>query len=177
MERDKLRQLAFLVSVVSHSILGTCDRKRVSCGIVKDKRLRGMGFNGSVNGAPHCDQVGHRMVEGHCERTVHAEENATHNTDRGHLKGAKAIVTTTPCIRCMQTLAQAGVKDIDVYSVYPNARGNEQLNVAAQEAKIRLHQHEIDWQKTFQKLFDLLAGDGGVLKNAGYSLKVTKDPL
>ena len=57
------------------SVLATCDRLRTASSAEKDKRLRGFGYNGSVSGDGHCDDVGHLMVDGHCERTLHGEEN------------------------------------------------------------------------------------------------------
>ena len=54
----------------------TCDRAQVGCVLVLEKRILTTGFNGSPTGQPHCDEVGHLMVEGHCVRTIHAETNA-----------------------------------------------------------------------------------------------------
>ena len=56
----------FLLAVL-YSTRGTCDRLRTSCVIVKNKRLVGAGYNGSPAGAPHCDDVGHLMIKGHCD--------------------------------------------------------------------------------------------------------------
>jgi dCMP deaminase len=174
-ERNELRQLAFLVSTVAHSVLGTCDRLRVACGIIKDKRLRGLGFNGSVNGLPHCDDVGHLMEDGHCVATVHAERNATINTEREYLQGAQAIVTATPCINCIKDLLQSGVARVDFYGTYSNSLAASKVSKMASEKGVPLEQHEVDWAEVFQELFDALARDGGVLKNAGYRLKVVKE--
>jgi len=54
----------------------TCDRKNVGAVIVRDKTILSTGYNGSVRGMPHCDDVGHFMENGHCIATVHAEANA-----------------------------------------------------------------------------------------------------
>ena len=35
----------------------------------------------------------------------------------------------------------------------------------------------MDWADFFQDLFDLLTRKGGLLANAGYRLKITKEPL
>ena len=39
----------------------TCDRKHVGAVIVRDKTLLSTGYNGSIRGLPHCDEVGHEM--------------------------------------------------------------------------------------------------------------------
>ena len=54
----------------------TCERKNVGAVIVRDKTILSTGYNGSIKGLKHCDEVGHEMVDGHCVRTTHAEANA-----------------------------------------------------------------------------------------------------
>ena len=54
----------------------TCPRKFVGAVIVRDRTILSTGYNGSIRGMPHCDEVGHMMVDGHCVRTIHAEDNA-----------------------------------------------------------------------------------------------------
>jgi deoxycytidylate deaminase len=44
----------------------TCDRLHVGCVLVKDKHILTTGYNGSPSGLPHCDDVGHEIVDGHC---------------------------------------------------------------------------------------------------------------
>ena len=44
----------------------TCDRKHVGAVIVRDKTILSTGYNGSIRGMPHCDDVGHLMDNGHC---------------------------------------------------------------------------------------------------------------
>ena len=54
----------------------TCDRAHVGAVLVRDRRMLTTGYNGAPAGLPHCDDVGHLMVDGHCVRTLHAEQNA-----------------------------------------------------------------------------------------------------
>ena len=54
----------------------TCPRKHVGAVIVRDRRILSTGYNGSLRGLAHCDDVGCLMEDGHCIATVHAEANA-----------------------------------------------------------------------------------------------------
>ncbi|HEX7568385.1 MAG TPA: cytidine/deoxycytidylate deaminase family protein [Anaerolineaceae bacterium] len=105
-------KIAFAVSERS-----TCDRALVGCVLVLDKRILTTGFNGSPAGQPHCDEVGHLLVEGHCVRTIHAETNAIiqaalHGVSS---KGSTCYLTHFPCIHCTKVLINAGIVRL-VYS-------------------------------------------------------------
>lgn len=176
-DREKLRSSVFLGSVVLHSALGTCDRLRVASGAINDKRLRGVGFNGSVSGLDHCDDVGHLMVDGHCLRTRHAEKNLISNTEREHLKGAKVIVTGTLCLDCLKDLAHEGVAEVYYTGKYANSAGNKYNQKLAKEKGIVLKYQKVDYADLFQNLFNSLAVKGGVLERAGYRLKIKKEKL
>ena len=96
----------------------TCERAYVGCVLVIDKRILTTGFNGSPKGQPHCEEVGHLMVEGHCVRTIHAETNAIiqaalHGVST---KGSTCYVTHMPCINCTKALINAGIVRL-VYNV------------------------------------------------------------
>jgi dCMP deaminase len=175
--RDDIRFKVFVGSIALHSALGTCDRLRIACGIVNNKRLCGIGYNGSVSGVPHCDDVGHLMEDNHCIRTRHGEANAITNTSRKHLRDGQAIVTATPCLNCAKDLAEEGIARIDYIGAYPNARGKDHLATLAKQKHIELHTHDIDWAEFYQDLFDLLLRKGGILANAGYRLVVSKVPI
>jgi dCMP deaminase len=95
----------------------TCDRAFVGSVMVLEKRILTTGFNGSPKGQPHCDEIGHLMVDGHCVRTIHAETNAIiqaalHGVST---KGATCYVTHFPCISCTKALINAGIDRL-VYS-------------------------------------------------------------
>ncbi len=102
---------------------GSCDRLRVGCVLVGDKRIIATGYNGSIPGAPHCDDVGHQLLNGHCVRTIHAEINAIANAAKMGVstRGTTAYVTHTPCYSCFKALVSAGVKEIRALMEYENA--------------------------------------------------------
>ena len=54
----------------------TCPRKHVGAVIVRDRTVLSTGYNGSIRGLAHCEDVGCVMEDGHCVTTVHAEANA-----------------------------------------------------------------------------------------------------
>lgn len=92
----------------------TCGRKHVGCVIVYDKAIVATGYNGSIRGWPHCDDVGHLIQDGHCVRTIHAETNAIAQLayNDGGARQATAYVTAKPCWNCYKLLKNAGVERI-----------------------------------------------------------------
>ncbi len=100
---------------------GTCDRAYVGCVIVnKDNRIVSTGYNGSVAGNPHCDDVGHHMRDGHCIATIHAEMNALLYCAKEGIpvKDCHCYVTHFPCLNCTKALIQAGISRIYYGSAY-----------------------------------------------------------
>lgn len=99
----------------------TCDRANVGCVIInKDKRICATGYNASLSGHPHCNDVGHTMRDGHCIATVHAEINAiTYCAKEGiPLSNCIAYVTHFPCLNCSFALAASGIKKIYYKNAY-----------------------------------------------------------
>ena len=90
----------------------TCDRRHVGAVVVVDQQVAATGYNGSVRGLPHCDEVGHDMVEGHCVRTIHAEMNALAQAARRgvRVEGASIYTTASPCWACFRVLVNAGIR-------------------------------------------------------------------
>ena len=75
----------FLKLAMLASERATCPRMHCGCVLVKNKDVIATGYNGSIPGDDHCDQVGCLIVENHCVRTVHAEMNALiQAAKRGH---------------------------------------------------------------------------------------------
>lgn len=98
----------------------TCNRLSVGCVIIRDNRLIATGYNGSPSGEPHCLTVGCDMQDGHCVRSVHAEENAVFNAARYGiaLDNTSAYVTHQPCQRCSKALSSAGITAVHFATTY-----------------------------------------------------------
>jgi dCMP deaminase len=117
----------------------TCDRKHVGAVIVVNKAIVATGYNGSIVGLPHCDEigVGHLMDEGnHCVRTVHAEVNAVAQAAKrgAAIDGATIYTTASPCWPCFKMLVNAGIRRI----VFAEFYRDEKIFEAARELKIPL---------------------------------------
>ncbi len=92
----------------------TCDRKHVGAVIVRDRTILSTGYNGSIRGMPHCDEVGHMMENGHCVATIHAEANAILQAAKNGvaIEGAEVYITASPCWPCFKLIANTGIKRI-----------------------------------------------------------------
>ena len=96
----------------------TCPRASVGAVIVRDNRILSTGYNGALSGKPHCTEVGCLMVNGHCERTIHAETNAVAQAARFgiSLDGATMYLwsnTGIPeCTKCSQVVETAGITKV-----------------------------------------------------------------
>ncbi|VAX36546.1 dCMP deaminase @ Late competence protein ComEB [hydrothermal vent metagenome] len=110
----------FLKLAMLASERATCPRMHCGCVLVKGKNVVATGYNGSIPGDEHCEDVGCLIVENHCVRTVHAEMNALIQAARlGHsVDGATAYVTNMPCTTCAKSLITAGIKRVVVFSDY-----------------------------------------------------------
>jgi dCMP deaminase len=102
----------------------TCDRKHVGAVIVRDKTILSTGYNGSVRGLPHCDDVGHMMEDNHCVATIHAEANAIIQAAKNgvRLDGGDIYITASPCWNCFKSVANAGIKSIYYGEFYRDDR-------------------------------------------------------
>lgn len=114
----------------------TCDRKHVGAVITRDKYIVSTGYNGSIAGLEHCDDIGHLMEDGHCVRTVHAEANAIVQAARHgkSVEGCTIYVTASPCWPCFRLIANAGIEHI----VYDEFYRDERIFDAAKTLGISL---------------------------------------
>ena len=102
----------------------TCDRKHVGAVIVRDKTILSTGYNGSIRGMPHCDEVGHMMENDHCVATIHAEANAVLQAAKNGvmIDKAEVYITASPCWPCFKMLANAGIRKIYYGEFYRDER-------------------------------------------------------
>ncbi len=127
----------FLKVAMLVSERATCPRMHVGCVLVKDKRILATGYNGSIQGQPHCDDVGCQIVENHCVRTIHAEMNAIiqcaiHGVST---QGATAYITNMACTNCAKALIAAGIKEIVIFSEYHDTLAEEFFEKAGVKIK------------------------------------------
>lgn len=102
----------------------TCDRKHIGAVIVRDRVILSTGYNGSIAGTPHCDEVGHMMENDHCVRTIHAEANAIIQAARNGvmLEGSTIYTTASPCWSCFKLVSNSGIKKICFGEFYRDER-------------------------------------------------------
>jgi len=114
----------FMNIAIEVATRSTCDRKHVGAVIVREKTILSTGYNGSIKGLPHCDEVGHEMVDGHSIRTTHAEANAIAQSAKNGvgIKDSEIFVTASPCYNCFKLIANAGIKLIYYDEFYRDDR-------------------------------------------------------
>jgi len=134
------------------STRSTCDRLHVGAVIVRDKRIISTGYNGSVSGDVHCQDIGCNVVSGHCIRTIHAESNAILQCAKFGVstEDAAIYVTHFPCLLCSKQIIQAGIRTIHYKHEY---RADPYAISLLQQAQIELIQ--IAPQETQEELIEL----------------------
>lgn len=114
----------FLRIAVDVATRSTCDRKHVGAVIVRDRNILSTGYNGSIAGMPHCDDVGHMMENGHCIATIHAEANAIIQAAKNGvmINGASIYTTASPCWSCFKIIVNSGMRRIIFGEFYRDDR-------------------------------------------------------
>jgi dCMP deaminase len=113
----------------------TCPRAAVGAVIVRDKRILTTGYNGAPRTLAHCTEVGCLMVNGHCVRTLHAEQNAIiqgalHGVD---VSNSTIYVTHQPCLVCAKMIINAGIERVVYAGHYPDEIAQRFLEEAGVE--------------------------------------------
>lgn len=144
MDRNRVEWDEYFMSIArAVATRATCDRKHVGAVIVTTgKNILSTGYNGSIPGTPHCDDVGHMMIfdpntnRESCVRTVHAEANAIVQAAKhgNRIEGSSIYTTASPCWPCFKLIASAGIKRIVFGELYKDDR----ITQFAKEAGIEL---------------------------------------
>jgi dCMP deaminase len=109
----------------------SCLRRNVGAILVKDKQIIATGYNGPPKGHPTCDELGGclrdlaKVPSGQrfeISRAVHAEQNAISQAAENGIstKGATLYCTTYPCVLCIRTIINAGIKKVVYKEFYPD---------------------------------------------------------
>ncbi|MBI2462859.1 MAG: dUTP diphosphatase [Candidatus Spechtbacteria bacterium] len=166
-ERPTWEEFWFALALM-YSSRGTCDRLRTACLIVdENNRLIAAGYNGSLSGEDHCDEVGHFMVDGHCLRTLHAEENAIlHGTQDWN--GSTAYILDGPCVPCAKKIISKGVKKLlytrDFTNLHGKTQGQEFIETMATHKGVEFRKADISFENLLNKILARISGTGGRLQ-------------
>ncbi len=135
----------FMRIAVDVATRSTCDRKHVGAVIVRERNILSTGYNGSIAGMPHCDDVGHMMDNGHCIATIHAEANAIIQAAKNGvmINNASIYTTASPCWNCFKIIVNSGMKRILFGEFYRDDR----IFSVAERLKIDL----VDLSRVFQE--------------------------
>ena len=131
----------FLKLAMLASERSTCPRMHCGCVLVKNKNVIATGYNGSIPGDDHCEDVGCLVIDNHCVRTVHAEMNALiQAAKRGNsVEGATAYITNMSCTTCAKALISAGIIRICIFSDFHDTLAYEFFK----KAKVKVDKHAI----------------------------------
>lgn len=98
-----------------------CISLHVGAVIVRDKRIISMGYNGTPEGLPNCDDQLSKGIfkrEEHHEwsliNEIHAEMNALIYAAKNGIpvQDCTIYVTHKPCYECMKNISQSGIKRV-----------------------------------------------------------------
>ncbi len=142
------------------SLRGTCPRLRVGAIAVKDGYILASGYNGAPSKMEHCTDVGCLLVDGHCHRVVHAEQNVVAMAARKgiSLEGATLYVTHFPCDTCLKILINAGIKEIVYGDMYPNEATDILLKEALDKKIIKIRQFKLEEKRVEAFLNEIYKG-------------------
>ncbi|WP_456366222.1 deoxycytidylate deaminase [Thermococcus sp.] len=143
------------------SLRATCPRLRVGAVAVKDGYILATGYNGAPRGMDHCIDVGCLIVDGHCHRAVHAEQNVIAMAARKgiSLEGATLYVTHFPCDTCFKIVINAGIKEIVYEDMYPNEAMEILLREAREKGIIKIRQFKLPKERVRLFLEELFGED------------------
>ena len=115
----------FMSIAILASVRSSCDRLKVGCVLVKNKRVISMGYNGFLPNANHNSII----INNHEQATVHAEQNAISDAaNRGiSVNKSVAYITHYPCVNCFKILVASGIEVIKYLNDYKNDSTIDQI--------------------------------------------------
>lgn len=136
--RDEQMMLHALVT----SLRSTCGRKAVGAIIAKDGRIISSGYAGQPGGFAHCTPacLAASNVNGGCQRTIHAEQNAIAYAARHGIstQGATLYCTDSPCKNCAMQIINTGIIAVKYLRPYRDTTGVEILKHAGITCEIQI---------------------------------------
>ena len=134
-----------IASVISEQ--SRCQRAKVGCVLVRDKRIVSVGYNGVMRGTnKHCDDGGCILdhTGSHCI-SLHAEANSIASAAQIGVSTEKttAVVTLEPCINCVQLLVNAGVNKI-YFNRYYKPKGENKYFSDKTLLELLVNQKQVD---------------------------------
>lgn len=123
---------------------GTCKRLKVGCILVdaNTNRIVSIGYNSSHHNTPHCISGDCLLVDGHCIRTLHAEQAAIMNLEHKY-ESLNCFTTHQPCINCYKILVAANVQIIYYINAYED-KGRDLLNKEIGIKMIQIHLMDVE---------------------------------
>lgn len=124
MDKRISRAEYFINSALLVSLRSSCERLAVGAVIVSDNRIIATGYNGPATtlkcSSPLCDP------QSACTHAIHAEANAIYFAAKKGipLQGTTIYCTHSPCKKCAEAIAQAGIIKVVYLEDY---RSNEGL--------------------------------------------------
>jgi dCMP deaminase len=108
----KRKLIIELLEVLSKN--STCKKLKTSAVIIKNKSVVSLGYNGSPRGTDECETENCLIINNHCVRCVHAEQNAIINAARNgvSLLGSIMYCLHFPCKDCLKQILNAGVSEL-----------------------------------------------------------------
>lgn len=143
----------FMAQAKLISLRGTCSRLYVGSVITRDRRVIAGGYNGSISGDEHCIDVGCNVVDGHCVRTIHAEQNALMQCAKFGVptQGAEIYVSHFPCLHCTKLIIQSGI--VHIYYEKPYRMNDYSIQLLNQ-AGVGMTQIEVDLEQYVKNRFE-----------------------
>ncbi len=91
----------------------TC-KTQVGAVAIRENRVIATAYNGAPSRMNECNDIGCKIVNGNCQRAIHAEQNIINLAARFgfSLKEATIYCTHEPCANCLRNPISAGFEKI-----------------------------------------------------------------